>query len=167
MTKNKSSCVDVVTVGQSAANSAPTQADTARLALVNDAQATDLALDADAAIHARNSLETMLAHQMATAHRLAMKFAQAADEWLLKASAPDGTFNRVHVMAMEQAQRSAHVSGRMMRAFDDGLLTLARVRGGGEQKVTVVHQHVQVAGGQVAVAGSIQTGTGSTTKGAP
>jgi hypothetical protein len=42
-----------------------------------------------------------------------------------------------------------------MEAFQNGVAALAKLRGGEQQQVTVVHQHVQVAGGNVAVAGQI------------
>ncbi len=43
-----------------------------------------------------------------------------------------------------------------MSVFQDGLLTLQRLRTGGNQTVTV--QHVNVAAGAQAVIGSVQTG---------
>ena len=46
----------------------------------------------------------------------------------------------------------------MMTAFQQGLLTLQRLRTGGQQVVTV--QHVQVnEGGQAVVAGKVRTGS--------
>ena len=56
-----------------------------------------------------------------------------------------------------QATRLASASARMMTAFQQGLLTLQRLRTGGQQVVTV--QHVQVnEGGQAVVAGSVESG---------
>jgi hypothetical protein len=45
----------------------------------------------------------------------------------------------------------------MMKAYQEGLLTLGRMRTGGRQVVTV--QHVQVSeGGQAIVAGAVNSG---------
>ncbi len=45
----------------------------------------------------------------------------------------------------------------MMQVFQEGLLTLQRIRTGGKQ--TVVVQHVQVSdGGQAVIAGSMKSG---------
>lgn len=128
-----------------------------RLELAANADALSLAADAAESIQARNSLEKMLAHQAATAHKLAMTFAATAEKWLAKGD-PDLGVNPGKVTAMQEAQRSANAAARMMQAFQQGMATLARIRSGGEQKVTVVHQHVQVAGGQVAVTGSFSKG---------
>jgi hypothetical protein len=57
--------------------------------------------------------------------------------------------------------RHVHAAARLMTAFQDGAATLAKLRHGGRQQVTVVRQHVQVAGGQVAVAGAVQGGYGA------
>ena len=54
----------------------------------------------------------------------------------------------------------------MMGAFQDGLLTLERIRRGGKQTVKVVHQHVAVGpGGQAVVAAGGVKGGGHKTRG--
>lgn len=127
-----------------------------RLRLADDAGALDVAIDAADTIQARNSLEKMLAHQMGALHVLTMRQAALAGQWQEKAQM-DGYTSPSHAkqVANVEAARAAASAAKMAQTFQQGLATLHRIRGGGEQRVTVVHQHVQVAGGQVAVAGAI------------
>ena len=99
-------------------------------------------IDAAHSIGAQNSLEKMLAHQMAACHHMAMKLsARAIDE--------DDT--------VEQT-RLVNTSARLMRTFQESLLTLQRLRTGGKQ--TVVVQHVNITeGGQAVIAGKVGRGT--------
>jgi hypothetical protein len=116
--------------------------------------ALTLATDAAESIKARNSLEKMLAHQLAATHRLGMMFADHAARIL----------ERHHHIPMGQTQsvevcRLANAAARMMGAYQDGLTALDRTRRGGRQTVKVVHQHVAVgSGGQAVVAGSMKAG---------
>ena len=58
-----------------------------------------------------------------------------------------------------QVTRLAGATARMMTTFQQGLLTLQRMRTGGQQVVTV--QHVEVRdGGQAIVAGKMTGGGG-------
>jgi len=104
-----------------------------------------MGIDAAESICAANSLERMLAHQMAMAHEMAMKFA-------------DRAMSHKHQYAGDQVEacRCANASARMMGAFQAGMLTLQRLRTGGSQTVTV--QHVNIAPGGQAVVGNVQTG---------
>jgi len=115
-----------------------------RLDLANDAGASELALDMAETIKAKDSVEKAVAHQMAAAHSLAMNLVAEANRHELPA-------DRVKL---------ANAAARMMTVFQEGALTISKLRGGGKQQVTVVHQHVQVAGGQVAVAGTMDRKTG-------
>lgn len=94
---------------------------------------TALALDAADSISAGNSLEKMLAHQLAVAHKSAMTLAEKG------AFQPD---------AGEKA-RMLNIAGRMMQTYQRGLLTLERLRnndsryvdlteGDGSQAVVIV-----------------------------
>lgn len=78
--------------------------------LGNDCAA--MALDAAASIEAGNSLEKMLAHQLAVAHKTALQLTDKA------------TFQR----DPEEKAQSLHLAGRMMETFQHGLLTLERLR---------------------------------------
>ena len=121
----------------------------ARLGLLVETDTVDLGIDAAATIDARNSLEKMLAHQMAAAHRMSMKFLRRAEQELRRQNDPD---------AVLEANRCTNAAARMMKAYQEGLLTLGRMRTGGRQVVTV--QHVQVSeGGQAIVAGAVNSST--------
>ena len=96
------------------------------------------ALDAAVSANAQNSLEKMLCHQMAAAHRMAMKFAADA--------------LNPRVPPMEQA-RLSNAAARMMQVYQEALVALPRFRAWGKQ--TVVVQYVQVTdGGQAVVTAS-------------
>jgi hypothetical protein len=114
-----------------------------RIDYMLDAGILETGIDAADSIQAENSLEKMLAHQMAAAHDMAMKYMGRSYE---------------QRDPVEQA-RLANVSARMMRAFQDGFLTLHKIRRGGRQ--TVVVQHVNVSeGGQAVVAGQMGDAAG-------
>ena len=114
--------------------------------------ALEMAVDAAASIQAKNSLERMLAHEMASAHRLGMLFAEQAAS-LLERARPQHAFGPINQQHSVEAARMANAAARMMGAFQDAFLALDRVRRGGKQTVKVVHQHVVVGpGGQAVVA---------------
>ncbi len=126
-----------------------------RLSLANDGpDCVALAVDAAETIQARNSLEKMLAHQMAAAHKLAMEFAGQARR-LSEDAAADPYESRESKSV--EAARTANASARMMDSFQKGFLALAKVRTGGRQTVTVQHVNVN-DGGQAVVTGGITTG---------
>jgi hypothetical protein len=99
-----------------------------------------MGIDAADTIRAGNSLEKMLAHQMAVAHEASMRHMDRA----LSEDDP------------VEACRLSNASARLMSVFQDGLLTLQRIRTGGNQTVTV--QHVNVEPGGQAVIGNVQAG---------
>ncbi len=126
-----------------------------RLELVGEVNALTLAVDTAETIDARNGVERMLAHQMATAHSMALRLAAKADHFASLCQSWDNT-GRQQVQSIEAA-RMANASARMMDAFGRAALTLQRLRNGGRQ--TVVVQHVAVAGGgQAVVAGTVTPG---------
>ena len=81
-----------------------------------------LGIDAAESIKAGNSLEKMLAHQMAVAHEMAMRMANRALSY-------EGDEPGEQVKAC----RLPNASARLMRTFQDGLLTLQRIRSGGHR----------------------------------
>jgi len=106
-----------------------------------DSRVAELAVDAARSAQATNSLEKMLCHQMAAAHRAAMKML--------------GQSVRVSNYPVEVA-RLSNAAARMMQVFQEGLLTMQKLRSGGKQ--TVVVQHVQVSeGGQAVITGSVKS----------
>ena len=113
-----------------------------RMDAAHSAGVLQSAVDAAMSARARNSLETMLCHQMAAAHHAAMHL-------LARAAAPN-------LPPVEQV-RFSNASARMMQAYQETLLALQKFRAGGHQ--TVVVQHVQVSGGQTVVAGTVESGT--------
>jgi hypothetical protein len=124
-----------------------------RLELASGAGVLTMAVDAAQTIRARNSLERMLAHQLAAAHNLAMTAASRAQ-----------TLMRQHKFSGDQATsieatRNANTAARLMDSFQGGLLVHDRMRRGGKQSVTVTHIHQQVAvgnGGKAVIAGSVR-----------
>ena len=131
------------------------QASIDRLHLASEAQCYDAAVDAAHAIAARDATERMLAHQLAAAHQLAMRLVARAEKALSKAALYDDP--EYHANLSISAGRVASSAARLMEAYQRGMVAIARIRSGGQQTVTVVHQHVNVAAGaQAAVAGSIQ-----------
>lgn len=100
-----------------------------------------IAIDAAESIgSSSNSLEKMLAHQMALAHKSTFKLMDRA------MSERD---------SVEQA-RLVNASVRLMTVYQQGLLTLQRLRTGGKQVMTV--QHVSVGQGGQAIIGSVNAG---------
>jgi len=115
------------------------------LAACVGSRVAESALDAAQSAQAGNSLEKMLCHQLAAAHRAAMKLLDDS----LNSSLPP----------VEMA-RLSNGSARMMQIYQEGLLTLLKLRTGGKQ--TVVVQHVQVTeGGQAVITGSVTSGEGA------
>jgi len=108
-----------------------------RLLLDYGIDAVAMALDAPASIEATNSLEKILAHQLAVAHKNAMEQVGRAHG----ACAPDTEIKRLNVAT------------RFMSVFQQGLLTLRKIRQNGQQRITV--QYVNVSQGSQAVIGNI------------
>jgi hypothetical protein len=97
-----------------------------------------LALDATDSIGAQDSLEKMLGHQLALAHKLSFEFANRA----------------VDQRDPAVTARYMHLSIRLMGAYQQGLMTIQKLRSGNTQTVTV--QHVHVSGGQALITGTVQ-----------
>ncbi|HME20447.1 MAG TPA: hypothetical protein VKI44_03655 [Acetobacteraceae bacterium] len=122
-----------------------------RMSLADKANALTLGIDAAATIQPKNSLEKMLAHEMAAAHALAMEL-QAEGRELLRVYKRTG---HIHQHVSIEAGRLFNASARMMTVFQDGLLTLQKIRSGGTQHVVV--QHINVGdGGRAVVAGEVK-----------
>jgi hypothetical protein len=93
-----------------------------------------MGLDAAVSIQAKNSPEKMLAHQLAAVHRVVM------DHMAFSPSRHDiaGQAKRLNAVA------------RCMSVYQQGLLTLRKLRQGGHQRISVHHVHVS-DGGQAIV----------------
>lgn len=101
-----------------------------------------MALDAADAIEAGNSLEKMLAHQMAALHEASLQM-----------------FRRANLMEDHAvATKCMGAAIKACTAYQNALMTLERVRGDNRQHIVV--QHVQVNAGGQAVVGSVRAGGG-------
>jgi len=123
-----------------------------RMERLLDAQCLETGIDASESINAQNSLEKMLAHQMATCHDKAMKIMGKLDSEIYNF---DNRF-REQPDTIE-LQRLGNTAVRLMKCFQDGLLAIQKVRTGGKQ--IIQHQHVNVNNsGQAVVAANMKTG---------
>lgn len=123
-----------------------------RLGLLMDDRLDVLALGIDAAASAdsANSLEKMLAHQLALAHKSSFEMVAKAMEF---AQMGDRGFGQ---SASVETARLMNAATRMMNTYQQGLLTLNKLRKGGSQTITI--QHVHVADGGQAVIGNVKSG---------
>ena len=120
--------------------------DRSRLLLQSGTDVAAMALDAVSSIQASNSLEKMLAHQMATAHKLAMQLM--------------GQVCYEQDAAVQTKRLNA--AARCMAVYQQGL---QKVRQNGQQRITV--QYVNVSHGSRAVIGSIARDTGADVQSKP
>jgi hypothetical protein len=98
-----------------------------------------MGVDAANAIQAGNSLEKMLAHQLAAAHKAAME--------MIGSVHPNSHDGSAHTKRLNAA-------ARCMRAYQEGLQTLWKLRQGGKQRIMV--QYVNVSEGGQAVIEQIE-----------
>lgn len=118
-----------------------------RLELLEDNDLLTMALDAADSIDAGNSLEKMLAHQMAACHAMALKTLCQAQGNLTKDK--------------DIAVKMMNSSCRLMDTFQKGLQTMSKIRTGGRQVVTVQHVNIDNGGGQTVVAGNVNKDGGA------
>jgi hypothetical protein len=112
-----------------------------RLDYLANAGIYETALDIAESITPQNSLEKMLAHQMALAHDMSFKLSNMA----------------TNQNDPVEITRLANASARQMETYQKAMLTLQKIRCGGKQ--TVVVQHVTVKdGGQAVVTGKMKGG---------
>lgn len=112
-----------------------------RLDLVHKNGVLNMALDTAEAINSKNPAEQMLAHQMATAHRMSLDLMAEAGN----------TRDPV------EKCRLINMAAKLMETYQKAMLTIHRLHTGGQQVVTV--QHVQVSGGgQAVINGAIHPG---------
>ena len=132
-----------------------------RLELADKAGALEMGLDLADTIQADNSMEKMLVHQMAAVHNSAMRMTALVNRRMESmATIPDRlTMQNIERLNIETC-RLAGTATRMMNTFQQGMLTLQRVRTGGEQRV-VVEQHQYVTrvedGGQAVIGPKVRT----------
>ena len=110
-----------------------------RMEMLKETNLLDLALSTAHEVKASNSVQQMLSHQLAAAHKYAMESFKNSE--IYKDPATKVKFGNLAV--------------RLMEAFSRGALTLQRLQNGNTQTMTVQHVNVQ---GQAVIAGSLQTG---------
>jgi hypothetical protein len=103
------------------------------LAACVGSRVAEAAVDAAQSAQAENSLEKMLCHQLAAIHRAAMKLIARSLE--------------VSGVPVEMA-RLSNAAARAMQVYQEGLLTLQKLRSGGKQMVVVQHVQYRRAGRQ-------------------
>ena len=112
-----------------------------RTELLYKAQVLELGIDAANSVQAKNSLEKMLVHQMATCHMKSMEiFSQVAEM-------PRGR--------EDLSVKMLNVAARMMVVYQQGMETLTKTRNNGKQTITV--KKIQVTGGQNVIADNVNT----------
>jgi hypothetical protein len=126
-----------------------------RLELANKAGCLEMALDATDTLRTTNSIEAMMAHQMAAAHNTIMKVGEQVNrscERMEFCSDPE----RLEQHSITTSRLMGQMA-RLMTAYQSGALAIQNMRRGGKQ--TVVVQHVQVTeGGQAVVVGNVKGG---------
>ena len=126
-----------------------------RLKLADEVHCVPLAVDTAETIQAKNSIEKMLAHQLAAAHKLAMTLAGQAHKHTHQVG--DGIYSSdlLHVdYAAKTGQRLGSDDGRLPEGGAGSSQAPYRRH---DQTVTV--QHVNVSdGGQAVVTGGIRAG---------
>lgn len=139
-----------------------------RLELADKAGALEMGLDLADTIQADNSMEKMLVHQMAAVHNSAMRMTALVNR-RMESLESMADINQLYInqLTMQNIERlnieTCRLAGtvtRMMNTFQQGMLTLQRVRTGGEQRV-VVEQHQYVTrvedGGQAVIGPKVRT----------
>lgn len=102
-----------------------------------------LALDTADTVQASNSMEKMLAHQLAAIHHASMKLVHRANL----------------IQDPVNAARLMNAAMRGFSAFQGGINSLQQLRGSQEQRILV--QHVNVGAGGQAVVGNVSNGGGA------
>jgi hypothetical protein len=120
-------------------------ASTERTNLLLEAGALEIGIDAASSIQAQNSLERMLAHQMALCHVNGMRLmTEAMDPYPGDSAAQSLQIKRMNLAA------------RLMDSYQKAFDTLTKARTAGRQ--TIVVKQVHVTGGQNVIAEQVTTG---------
>ncbi len=130
-----------------------------RLALTGKVSgaALTLGLEMTDSIGARIALERNLAHQIAVMYELGMTLAARANSFAMDVES-FALEPRQQVQSIEAAWM-ARAAVRALEATQHGMLTLERLRNGGQRLVTVQYVNVQ-EGGAAVIAGRLDRGEG-------
>jgi hypothetical protein len=129
------------------------QASLERYKLLLDIGCVELDQDLAATIQPSNSIERMLAGQLASAHYTALRLLAASLGHTNRIGDLQAPWQREQSV---EACRLTNAATRLMASFQDGALALQKLRTGGKQVVVV--QHVHVSSGGQAVIGDVTTG---------
>ena len=121
-------------------NTLSLEASIQRTDLADKAGVFELAIEAAESAKAKGAVQQMICHQMAAAHKHAMR--------LLGESEKERD-------SIEKC-RMATTASKLMDAFSRAAVSLQRLQTGSSQTVTV--QHVQINGGQTAIVGNFRGG---------
>ena len=108
--------------------------DRSRLLLERGSDVAAMAIDAADSIQAKNSLEKMLAHQLAAAHKVAMEMIGSVV---------------AHSRDVAIQNKRLNAAARCMTAYQQGLLTLRKMRQSGNQRILVQYVNVSDGGRQL------------------
>jgi hypothetical protein len=122
----------------SAPNKVVANASIDRVEMLKDVNLLDMGLSTAHDMKASNSVQQMLSHQLATAHKYAM----------------ENFKNSEHYKDPSVKVKFGNLAVRLMEAYSRGALTLQRLQNGNSQTVTVQHVNVE---GQVVITGSLHT----------
>ena len=114
-----------------------------RTDLADKAGVFELAIEAAESAKAEGAVQKMICHQMAAAHRHAMRLLAESE---------------IQRDSVEKC-RMATTASKLMDAFSRAATALQRLQTGSSQVVTV--QHVQINGGQTAIVGNFRGGNGN------
>ena len=115
-----------------------------RTNLLQEAGALEIGIDAASSIQARNSLEKMLAHQMACCHANGMRLMTEAMG-----------VNPLDLNEQSLQIKKMNLAARLIDVYQKGFDTLTKSRTAGKQ--TIVVKQVQVNGGQNVIADKVAT----------
>lgn len=134
-----------------------------RLELLEQAGVLTSGLDSADSIEARDSLERMMAHQLATLHASTMRIAAQMNRGLDRLDSDAASPERRSANNIETC-RLAGAMARLSTTYQTGLATIQRLRTGGKQTYIFQHNHV-TDGAQAVIGGTVEGGRGSPKRG--
>jgi hypothetical protein len=130
-----------------------------RQELAAEAGVLEMSLDLSDTMGAENSLEKMLAQQLAANHRSIMKLSGIQNR--LAESLQLGSSEQIAITYLQGVNvemcRVANAIARQQSAFNEGLLAWQKLKSKGRQEMVVQHVYVN-KGGQAIVAGQVKGG---------
>ena len=114
----------------------------ARMELLDQVGTLEMGLDVAESIDARNSVEKMLAHQVAVCHKIAFDLVATSEQYR-----PNGVASEKRERLMLDVQtRHLNTACRLMDTFQRSIATLQKLRTKEQEVVTVQHVKIHNAG---------------------